>query len=236
MSSDGKLYLIPNTLGGEEVDSVIPSGIGKLIRQVDVIFVEHEKAARKLLILVGQKDRLNDIELISIKQGLQQADREYFRKEIKSGKNFAILSDAGCPAVADPGFDIVALAHEMGIHVLPLVGPSSILLALMASGFNGQNFAFHGYLPKEQLKRRKKILDLERSMIKNSQTQIFIETPYRNQYLFADLLSSCQKNTKICLALNLTMPDEWIRVKTIDNWRKSKPDLNKKPCIFLIYK
>lgn len=236
MSDKGKLYLIPNGLGADDLSMSIPQGVASAISSVRCVFVEHEKEARKLLISMGLKDHLDEIELISLKHGVPGEDKDFFLQKIKEGMDFGILSDAGCPAIADPGFEIVALAHQNNILVIPFVGPSSILLSLMASGFNGQNFCFHGYLPKEKQQRKNKIRAIEKDVWKRSQTQIFIETPFRNQYLFEDLLSSCQKNTKICIAKNLTLPDEWIRVKSVEDWKKTKIDLNKKPCIFLMYK
>lgn len=236
MNLKGKLYLIPNTLGSEETIDVIPAGTGNRLNNVSVIFVEHPKEARRLLIGIGLKDRLNEIELVSVLNGINAEDRKLATDTLNAGKDIGFISDAGCPAIADPGNEFVKLAHTIQAKVVPLTGPSSILLALMASGFNGQNFAFHGYLPKDQPDRKKKIRDLENEMIKKSQTQIFIETPYRNQHLFNDLLSECQKKTKICLALNLSLPEEQIKVDSIENWLKNKINIEKQLCIFLMYK
>lgn len=236
MSNKGKLFLIPNTLGSDSLKYTIPEGIAERLQNLSLVFTEHDKAARKQLIALGFKERLDQIELLSIKNDLSNEDKRILESELSAGKDVGILSDAGLPAIADPGYQIVALAHTLGAQVVPLVGPSSIFLALMASGFNGQQFGFHGYLPKDQDKRIHKIKNLEGELYKRSQTQIFIETPYRNQYLFNDLLSTCLKNTKICLAVDLTTDHEWIKVHTVENWKKIKVDITKKQCIFLMYK
>ena len=236
MSKLGSLYLIPNLLGGDTANEVIPIGIKPLVEKVKLIFVESPKLARKVLIGLGLKDQLANIELISIKKGFDQELRLIASDALKNGEDVGVISDAGLPAIADPGNEIVKIAHGLEATVYPLTGPSSIFLGLMASGFNGQNFAFHGYLPKDPDSRQKKIRELEKLVYSNNQTQIFIETPYRNEYLFKDMLSQCQKNTKICIAMNLTVPEQWIKVDLVENWRKMKIDIRKKQCIFLMYK
>jgi len=236
MSDKGSLFLVPNSLGNDDISSSIPMGIGKSFKHVSVIFVEKEKLARRLLIQLGLKDQLDQFELVSMKQGITTEVKSKLTNALNKGSDAAIISDAGCPAIADPGNELVQLAHKLEAKIIPHSGPSSIILALMASGFNGQQFAFHGYLPKDSDNRKNRIRTLDKRVHQSSQTQIFIETPYRNQYLFEDLLSECQKKTKICLAVNLTMHDEWILVKDPEEWKKNKPDLNKKQCIFLIYK
>jgi 16S rRNA (cytidine1402-2'-O)-methyltransferase len=236
MSDKGSLFLIPNTLGAENISKSIPLGIIDSFENVIVIFVEQEKVARRLLIQLGLKNRLDEFELISMKQGINKEVCNKLKNTLMGGKDAAIISDAGCPAIADPGNELVQIAHEIKAKVIPNSGPSSIILALMASGFNGQQFAFHGYLSKDSSSRKNQIRVLDKRVHQHSQTQIFIETPYRNQYVFEDLLSECQKKTKICLAVNLTMDDEWIAVKELDDWKKDKPDLRKKQCIYLIYK
>ena len=214
----------------------LPSGMAQHVNPCRLFFVEHPKIARALLIKLGLKEHLDDMELISMKNGISRQDYDLIYETLKRGEDIGIISDAGCPAVADPGFQIVSRAHRMGAEVIPFVGPSSILLGLMASGFNGQNFTFHGYLPKDIEKRKKKIRDLDKAAHRFNQTQIFIETPYRNQYLYKDLISMCQKNTKICLAVDLTTENQWIRTKSAEEWSKAKVDLSKKQCIFLLYK
>jgi len=159
-----------------------------------------------------------------------------YLNSISEGKNIGIISEAGCPGIADPGADVVKMAHEKNIQVVPLVGPSSIFLALMASGFNGQNFAFNGYLPKERPDRIKKIKELERLAQQKDQTQLFIETPYRNTHMLEDILTSCEGSTKLCIACDITLSTEYIKTKTIAAWKKQVPDINKRPTIFLIYK
>ena len=236
MSEKGKLYLIPNTLGDYSPLDVMAPNLGSSLENVSLIFVEKEKVARRLLIGLGLKEKLQDFRLISIKHGFNASSREVFESTVKSGKDVAIISDAGCPAVADPGYEIVALAHMLRVEVRPKVGPSSIILALMASGFNGQQFTFHGYLPKELGKRRETIKHLERDAVKNNRTHIFIETPFRNQHLLKDLIQTCEKNTKICLAVDLTLEDEWIRTASVNDWRADLPDIHKKQCIFLLHK
>ncbi|MEQ8324452.1 MAG: SAM-dependent methyltransferase [Vicingaceae bacterium] len=236
MSARGSFYLIPNSLGADSISDTIPPSLSNFLINTAVIFVEKEKLARRLLIQLGLKEKLDQFELISIKHGIDAEMRKAFQHCVESGKDVALISDAGCPAIADPGHELVSFAHKIGISVRPKTGPSSIILALMASGFNGQNFAFHGYLPKEVNKKIQHIRKLESLAIKEDQTQIFIETPFRNQYLFKDLLSTCQKNTNICLAVNLTFEDEWIKSTTVEQWRRNVPDIHKKQCIFLIYK
>ena len=236
MSKLGSLYLIPNLLGGDSASEVIPLGIKPLVEKVKLIFVESPKLARKVLIGLGLKDQLINIELISIKKGFDQELRLIASDALKKGEDIGVISDAGLPAIADPGNELVKIAHALEATVYPLTGPSSIFLGLMASGFNGQNFAFHGYLPKDPDSRQKKIRELEKLVYSNNQTQIFIETPYRNEYLFKDMLSQCQKNTKICIAMDLTLPEQWIKVDLVENWREMKIDIRKKQCIFLIYK
>ena len=236
MKVEGQVFLIPNTLGPEISSDTIPSGMAEKIRQVEFIFVEHAKEARRLLISIGLKDRLDHIEMAAMGKHLSQNDLNQAENLLKEGKSIGVLSDAGCPGIADPGNEVVSIAHKLGARVIPLTGPSSLMLGLMASGFNGQKFAFHGYLPKDQNQRRRKIREIEKNIYQNSETQIFIETPYRNQHLFSDLLSECQKNTKICLALNLTFPDEEIKVDSVENFKKQKWDLDKKQCLFLMYK
>ena len=236
MNVKGRLFLVPNTLGSEDIGKSIPQGIADSFENVSVIFVEHEKVARRLLIQLGLKAHLDQFELVSMKQGINKDVGNKLTSTLNQGKDAAIISDAGCPAIADPGNELVQIAHRIGARVIPHSGPSSILLALMASGFNGQQFAFHGYLSKDSSSRKNQIRVLDKRVHQNSQTQIFIETPYRNQHVFEDLLSECQKKTKICLAVNLTMEDEWIAVNDVEGWKKNRPDIQKKQCIYLIYK
>ena len=236
MSKKGRFLLIPNTLGGTSINETIPPVMSTCFNNTSLILVEKDKVARRFLIELGLKDRLDEFQMVSIKHGVDKEIKSIFQEHIDQGKDVALISDAGCPAVADPGHEIVALAHSMKIDVKPMTGPSSIILALMASGFNGQNFAFHGYLPKEINKRKDTIRRLERNALRNDQTQLFIETPFRNQYLLKDLVQTCEKNTKICLAVDLTTENEWIKTASVSDWKSDLPDIHKKQCIFLIYK
>jgi 16S rRNA (cytidine1402-2'-O)-methyltransferase len=236
MTQKGILYLIPTTLGNTaETADVIPVKINTIINQIDEYIVENEKSARHYLKKVGIKKPLQEIILHPLNQHTAPQEISGYLKSIAEGKNIGIISEAGCPGVADPGAEVVAIAHARNITVVPLVGPSSILLSLMASGFNGQSFTFHGYLPKERPDRIKKLKELEKAAQKQ-QTQLFIETPYRNMHLLEDILGSCDGTTRLCIACDITLPTEFIKTKRIAEWKKQLPDLNKKPTIFLICK
>lgn len=237
MSTKGTLYLIPTTLGDTaETADVLPIKVNQVINTIDEYIVENEKSARHYLKKMGIQKPLQEIILHPLNQHTERADIAGYLTNIDAGKNIGIISEAGCPGVADPGADVVKIAHEKGIHVCPLVGPSSILLALMASGFNGQNFAFNGYLPKERNERIKKIKELEKLAQQKSQTQLFIETPYRNTHLLDDILAVSDTNTLLCIACDVTLSTEFIKTKTIAAWKKNIPDIAKRPTIFLIYK
>lgn len=233
----GKLYLIPTTLGDTaETADVLPLKINDIINSIDEYIVENEKSARHYLKKMGIQKPLQEIILHSLNQHTEHKEIISYLNSISIGKNIGIISEAGCPGVADPGADVVKLAHEKNIEVIPLVGPSSILLALMASGFNGQSFAFNGYLPKERADRIKKIKELQILIFKKHQTQLFIETPYRNIHLLEDILAICDKNIKLCIATDITLPSEYIKTKSILDWKKSLPEINKRPTLFLLYK
>ena len=233
---NGVLYLIPTTLGDTaETADVIPVKISMVINTIDEYIVENEKSARHYLKKMGIKKPLQEITMHSLNQHTPPNEITTYLKSITFGKNIGIISEAGCPGVADPGADVVKLAHEKNITVIPLVGPSSILLALMASGFNGQSFTFNGYLPKERSERIKKLKELEKTAIQKKTTQLFIETPYRNNHLLEDIISTCDTATKLCIACDITLPTEFIKTKTVASWKKQLPDINKKPTIFLIY-
>jgi 16S rRNA (cytidine1402-2'-O)-methyltransferase len=232
----GKIYLIPTTLGDTaETADVLPIKINEIINSIDEYIVENEKSARHYLKKMGIKKPLQEIVLHPLNQHTEAKDISSYLNSIQLGKHIGVISEAGCPGVADPGADVVKIAHEKNIDVVPLVGPSSILLSLMASGFNGQNFAFNGYLPKERGERIKKLKELETLVYKRKQTQLFIETPYRNMHLLEDILSSCEGKTKLCIACDITLPSEFVKTKPIYEWKKQIPDINKKPTIFLIY-
>jgi 16S rRNA (cytidine1402-2'-O)-methyltransferase len=236
MSTSGILYLIPTTLGDTaETADVLPIKVNAVINTIDEYIVENEKSARHYLKKMGIQKPLPEIVLHPLNQHTPPTDISGYLKNLKAGKNIGVISEAGCPGVADPGAEVVRLAHEQNIKVVPLVGPSSILLALMASGFNGQSFCFHGYLPKERPDRIKKIKELER-MAQKGQTQLFIETPYRNMHLLEDLLANCDSRIRLCIACDVTLPSEFIKTKMIADWKKNVPDLNKRPAIFLMHK
>jgi 16S rRNA (cytidine1402-2'-O)-methyltransferase len=237
MTQQGILYLIPTTLGDTaETADVLPVKINQVINTIDEYIVENEKSARHYLKKMGIQKPLQEIILHPLNQHTESHEISSYLNSIALGKNIGVISEAGCPGVADPGADVVKLAHEKNIQVVPLVGPSSILLSLMASGFNGQNFAFNGYLPKERNERIKKIKELERLATQKNQTQLFIETPYRNTHLLEDLVANCEKLTKLCIACDVTLPTEFIKTKSISEWKKDLPDINKKPTIFLLNK
>ena len=232
----GTLYLIPVVMAeGAENKSLTPFLV-ETINQIKEYIVENEKTARRCLKEGGLITKQS--ELIIHDYGKHQRDgniAEYF-EGLEAGNDVGLMSEAGCPGVADPGAEIVAEAHRRKIKVVPLVGPSSILLALMGAGFNGQSFAFHGYLPIDKMDRAKKIKDLEGFSERFKQTQLFIETPFRNNPMLDEILRSCRNDTKLCIACNLTADDELIQTKSIGDWKKEHPDLHKKPTIFLLYR
>jgi 16S rRNA (cytidine1402-2'-O)-methyltransferase len=232
----GKLYLIPCTLGDNETKSVLPITISDNINSCDAFIVENLRSARRFLIKAGLTKKIDDLTFFELNKHTNTVDLPTFLDPIKKGLNIGVLSEAGAPAIADPGSDIVKIAHSQGIQVVPLVGPSSILLGLMASGFNGQNFAFNGYLPKESHQRKKQIIYFENHSFKFQQTQIFIETPFRNNHLLEDLVKSCNPNTEITIACDLTLENETIVRKKASDWRKTNIDLKKRPTVFLLHK
>lgn len=230
------VYLIPSLLHDEGMNS-IPASITDTVKECQVFFVENERTTRRYLkqlwktFLPGQEIIIDNYEWHVI----DDASIEIFKKKIKEGKTIGIISEAGCPGMADPGQQLIAIAQEMNMPVKPLVGPSSILLALMASGMNGQQFQFVGYLPIDNAARIKTIKELESYSVKKNCTQIFIETPYRNNQLVDALIRSCNPGTSLCIAVDITGKDEWIKTKTIKQWQKDKPDIHKHPAIFLLY-
>jgi len=227
------VYLIPSLLHEEGLQS-IPPYIIDAVKQCQVLFVENERTARRHLKKLAKEIVIDDYEWFTMI--VDDDTTKAFRKKIKEGKTIGIISEAGCPGIADPGQQLVAIAHELNIEVRPLVGPNSILLALMASGMNGQQFKFNGYLPIKDHERNKMIKELESESAKKNCTQIFIETPYRNNQLLDALLSICQPSTKICIAVDLTSDKEFIKTKTVVDWKESKSDIHKRPAIFLLYR
>ena len=233
----GTLYLIPTTLSDCELLHVLPDGNTPIIRKLKVFIVENIRTARRFLKQVDSNIIIDELQFFELNQKTDLIHINKYLEPLLKGEDVGIISEAGCPAIADPGADIVALAQAQKIKVVPLVGPSSILLSLMASGFNGQSFAFHGYLPIEKGQRVDKLKQLERRIYSEQQTQLFIETPYRNRQMVDELLKSLQPQTKLCIAVDITSDTEDIRTKTISEWKKSViPELHKRPCIFLIYK
>jgi len=232
------VYLIPSLLHEEGLPS-IPSYITEIVKQCQVLFVENERTARRYLKTLAKEIVIDNYEWFTVSGPLQGPDtsqiNETFVKKIKEGKIIGIISEAGCPGVADPGQQLVSIAHEMNVDVRPLVGPNSILLALMASGMNGQQFKFVGYLPIQNPERNKAIKELESESAKKNCTQIFIETPYRNNQMLDALLAACDPSTKICLAADLTSEKQFIKTKTVSDWKKDKPHIHKRPAIFLLY-
>jgi len=225
------VYLIPSLLHEEGMRS-IPSYITDIVKLCTVLFVENERTARRYLKKLDKEIVIDNYEWFTMTNDNPNTDS--FRKKIKEEKTIGIISEAGCPGIADPGQQLVAIAHELNIELKPLVGPNSILLALMASGMNGQQFRFAGYLPIKNPERNNAIKELESESVKKNCTQIFIETPYRNNQLMEALLLICQPLTKLCIAVDLTGPTEFIKTKTVGEWRKSKPDIHKRPAIFLL--
>ncbi|UIR58042.1 SAM-dependent methyltransferase [Sphingobacterium sp. SRCM116780] len=232
----GTLFLIPVPLSEEASVKSYTSYLVDTINSLDEYIVENEKTARKFLKQAGLKIPQKDLTIYDYgKHARDKGNIKDFFKGLLAGKHVGLMSEAGCPGVADPGADVVAEAHRLGIKVVPLVGPSSILLALMASGFSGQKFAFQGYLPIDKIDRSKRIKELEECAIREKQTQIFIETPFRNNQLMTELLRSCKGNTKLCVACDLTDEQEFIKTLTIDQWKKRTDDFHKRPAIFLLY-
>lgn len=232
MSRIATVYLIPSFLDEEGMDS-LPAYLLQAVRETEVFFVENERSARRFLKKLWKEIDIDRYPWFVIHKAEDIVMKE-FLQQLKQGKNIGILSEAGCPGIADPGQVLVAAAQEAGARIRPLVGPSSILLALMASGMNGQNFQFHGYLPVETVERNRRIKELEQLSRKERSAQIFIETPYRNQTLVESLLKTCAGSTRLCIAVNLTGSKESIQTKTIETWRKSVPEINKRPAIFIL--
>ena len=230
----GDLYLIPNTLGEDNFSFILPDKVKSIIESLDYFMVENEKTARAYIKRLLPNKNQEEIHFEIIDNQTDPIDLPGFLKPIENGQNGGIISEAGLPCIADPGAEIVSIAHRRGLKIIPLVGPSSILMALIASGFNGQRFSFHGYLPFDS-KIRKRVFQAMNKEIINGVTQIFMETPYRNNKLVEELLRIMHPETKLCIACDITLENEYIRTKTIADWVSSLPDLHKRPTIFLIY-
>ncbi|MCB0516241.1 MAG: SAM-dependent methyltransferase [Chitinophagales bacterium] len=235
MRKTGKLYLIPNLLGGDDL-GVLSGDVLKIVPQLQHFIVENERNARRYLIkLSGTSGKVDSwhFAVLDKHHKKQHFDKSLLAPALK-GMDIGLISEAGLPAIADPGAIVVEQAHNLSIQVIPLVGPSSIFLALAASGLNGQSFSFHGYLPIEAEARARKIKALETMSRKFNTTQIFIETPYRNLQMFESIVRTCGEHTHLCIAANLSLPDEYIFTQKIGDWRKNQADINKKPCVFLL--
>jgi 16S rRNA (cytidine1402-2'-O)-methyltransferase len=233
--SKGILYLLPVTLGDEaDPAEVLPAPVIAVLHALDEFIVEDEKSARRFLKRAGYPKPLQELKLHSIGKHTREEEMRNYLDSAANGQSIGLLSEAGCPGIADPGANIVAMAHRRNIRVQPMTGPSSILLALMASGLNGQNFAFHGYLPIDKNDRGERIKFLAQQARRFQQTQIFIEAPFRNDQLLADLLRHADGNARLCIACDLTLPTETIRTQSISEWKKNPPSLHKRPAVFLL--
>lgn len=232
----GKLYLLPSSLGNDAVSRILPAFNTEVLNSITHFIAEDARTARRFIRDAGYIHSLDAITFYLLNKHTATEDIPSFLDEINNGKDIGLLSEAGCPCIADPGALVVEAAHAKNIDVIPLVGPSSILLALMASGFNGQHFVFNGYLPIDQQAKISMIKKMEQRVYAEHQTQIFIETPYRNDKLLQDLLNTCKPQTQLCIAKNITLPTEFIKTRSVQEWKKHKLDLNKMPVVFLLYK
>ena len=230
------LYLIPVTLGDTSIEKVLPSYNKVIILGIKHFIVEDVRSARRFLKKVERNINIDELSFYTLNKHISAEEISGYLKPLLGGESMGVISEAGCPAVADPGADVVAIAQRKNLKVVPLVGPSSIILSVMGSGFNGQSFAFHGYLPIDPNERIKRIKVLEQRIYSENQTQLFIETPYRNNKMMEDIVKNCRPQTKLCIAANITCEDEYIKTKTVKEWQGKLPDLSKIPCIFLIYK
>ena len=230
------LYLLPVTLGDTPLSNVLPQYNSDIIAGIRHFIVEDVRSARRFLRKVDSQFDIDGSTFYELNKHTAPEVVAGYLKPLQGGKPMGVISEAGCPAVADPGADVVAIAQRKGLKVVPLVGPSSIILSVMASGFNGQSFAFNGYLPIKADERAKKLRQLEQRIYNEDQTQLFIETPYRNGKMLEDILANCRPQTKLCIAANLTCADEFVQTRTVKDWRGKVPDLSKIPCIFLLYK
>ncbi len=234
MKTKGKLYLIPSPHGENEPSEVIPMPVLESLLGFKTYVVEELRTARRYLSRAGLKGRIGELEFHELNEHTDNAVIEGYVRLFDDGNDVALISEAGLPAVADPGAQLVALAHRNGIEVIPTVGPSSLMMALMASGLNGQSFAFCGYIPAKTDERKSRLKTLEKISGQLHQTQILIETPYRNDSLFADILGVCASTTRLCIAANITMPDAYIKTKTVAQWKKEGLIIGKRPCVFLL--
>jgi 16S rRNA (cytidine1402-2'-O)-methyltransferase len=232
----GKLYLIPTTLGEGDPNDVLPQTIKRTIDFIDDYIVENEKTARKFIKSIQPEKVQSTLRLSPLNKYTEVSEHAKMLQPCLEGKNVGLMSEAGCPGVADPGAVIVKLAHEKGIQVIPLVGPSSILLAIMASGMNGQSFAFNGYIPIDKAEKKTALKNLEKLSQDKNQSQIFIETPFRNNKMLEDIIQALNPSTYLCVATDITLPTEFIKTMRASDWKKIKVDLHNRPTIFIIHK
>ncbi len=231
----GTLYFIPVTMGADNISQVLPPDVVNLAQSLDAFIVENEKTARHFLGAIKHQKPIRDIQFYTLNKNTEDKDLPALLSSLIAGHDVGLMSEAGCPGIADPGSRLAALAHKKGIRVAPLVGPSSILLSLMASGLNGQRFTFLGYLPADKAARIQQIKAIEQRAKTHNETQIFIETPFRNHHMLDDILSHCESETELCIACNISLPDEIIVTKRIRAWKQATlPDLHKKPTVFLL--
>lgn len=230
------LYLIPTSLGDTDFDKILPANNTVIVSAIKHFIVEDVRTARRFLKKANPAINIDELTFYTLNQHTSPEAISDFLKPLYDGYDVGVISEAGCPAIADPGADVVAIAQRCGFKVVPLVGPSSILLALMASGFNGQSFAFVGYLPIQPADRAKALKKLESRVYAESQSQLFIETPYRNMKMLEEIINTCRPDTKLCVAVDITLDSEFIQTKSLKDWKKQLPDLNKRPCIFILYK
>lgn len=235
-SQPGKLYLLPITLGDNPPLEVLPVSVKQMVEKLDNFIVENEKTARRAIKNLVPEKSQPSLKFSLLNKHTDPSDIPSFLNPCKEGTDIGLLSEAGCPGIADPGADVVKIAHSEGIKVIPLVGPSSILLAMMASGMNGQNFAFNGYLPIDKAARKNEIKNLERLSLEKDQAQVFIETPYRNNKMLEDLVQQLHPATRVCIACDITLETEYIVTKPVSEWAKTKVDLHKRPTIFILQK
>ena len=233
-NAKGRLFLIPSPLGDNDPREVIPEGVLSLLPKINIYVVEAVRTARRYLSAAGLKGHIQDLDFHELNEHTTPAEVEALIPLFDGGQDMGLITEAGLPAVADPGSQLVKLCHRHGIEVVPMSGPSSLMLALMASGLNGQSFAFMGYLPAKTDERRQALRTIEKHSAAARQTKIFIETPYRNDSLLADILSVCQPSTELCLAADITLPDATIHTRTVSEWKRCNTVIGKRPCVFLI--
>lgn len=232
----GSLYLIPTTMGESNPFDVLPQTVKNTIDNLSHFIVENDKTARRFIKNISPEKQQSSLQLYPLNKRTEPSEYASYIQPCLDGQSVGVISEAGCPGVADPGAEIVALAHQNNIKVIPLVGPSSILMAMMASGMNGQSFAFNGYLPIDKSDKKKAIKNFERLSLEHNQSQLFIETPYRNNKLLEDLIQLLHKDTLVCVACDITLETEYIKTKKVQDWKREKVDLHKRPTLFIIHK